>query len=158
MPRHFSVSFCVLVFGLGLAHARPPGRQQGWKELAGAWQPHSRESEGKKEIVPKDVADNLELVISENMVVVKEDGKVNNLKFSVKILIDKSPAWVDFIVTAAGDTPDVMKTCPGIYKLEGDTLTVCYREPHADVKRPTEFATKKGDDVILVVFKKKKAS
>ena len=59
------------------------------------------------------------------------------------------------IVTLAGEKVKTEKTCPGIYKIEKDTLTLAFREPHRDVERPTEFATKKGDQVILLVLKKK---
>ncbi len=47
------------------------------------------------------------------------------------------------------------ETLSGIYKLDGDTLTVCI--PQKDgVERPTEFGTKDGDRLVLIVLKREK--
>jgi uncharacterized protein (TIGR03067 family) len=43
----------------------------------------------------------------------------------------------------------------GIYKLERDTLTVCLGDEN-DNDRPTEFASKEGTKVVLVVLKREK--
>jgi uncharacterized protein (TIGR03067 family) len=48
--------------------------------------------------------------------------------------------------------PGKGKTIKAIYKLEGDTLTVCY----ADGPRPTKFATKSGTTELLMVYKREK--
>src|SRR5262249_26026707 len=39
---------------------------------------------------------------------------------------------------------------PGIYEIEGDTLRICY----ARSVRPKAFATAKGDQAMLLVFKR----
>lgn len=46
------------------------------------------------------------------------------------------------------------KTLLGIYKLDGDTLTIAFAEPGKD--RPKEFASKEGSGVVLAVMKKAK--
>jgi uncharacterized protein (TIGR03067 family) len=43
----------------------------------------------------------------------------------------------------------------GIYKIDGDTLTLCM--PKGDgARRPTEFATKESTTIVLVVLKREK--
>jgi uncharacterized protein (TIGR03067 family) len=45
------------------------------------------------------------------------------------------PTWVDLAADRLGE-----KTLPGIYSLDGDTLTICYAY-NPDLPRPTEFKT-----------------
>jgi hypothetical protein len=47
------------------------------------------------------------------------------------------------------------QTLHGIYKLDGDTLTICAVEGDGN-DRPTEFSTKEGDKNRLVVLKREK--
>jgi hypothetical protein len=42
------------------------------------------------------------------------------------------------------------RTHPGIYKLDGDTFTVCYGKRD----RPADFATKPGVEQVLMVFRR----
>ena len=52
------------------------------------------------------------------------------------------------------DTDIMGKTGTGIYSLDGDTLKIC----HGDLsdERPTEFASKEGTKITLVVLKRVK--
>jgi uncharacterized protein (TIGR03067 family) len=70
---------------------------------------------------------------------------------SLKIDPSKSPAHIDFTYE---DGPAKGKTLKGIYKFEGDTLTVCYGGFGKD--RPSEFASKAGSESILAVQKRAK--
>jgi uncharacterized protein (TIGR03067 family) len=42
----------------------------------------------------------------------------------------------------------------GIYSLDGDRLKVCMNGDGSDVRRPEEFATKKGTPLLLIVLKR----
>jgi uncharacterized protein (TIGR03067 family) len=55
----------------------------------------------------------------------------------------------EITLTAAGETLN------GIYKLDGDTLTVCLGQKDG-VERPKEFATREGHRLTLVVLKREK--
>ena len=70
---------------------------------------------------------------------------------SMKVDPNKSPAHIDFTYE---DGPAKGTTLKGIYKIEGDTLTICYGGFGKD--RPTEFASKPGSGTILIVQKRAK--
>lgn len=65
----------------------------------------------------------------------------------------RTPAAMDF---AHAKEPDKGKTMRGIYKVEGNKLTLCAAPPGRAAKdRPTTFATK-GTDNVLFVFERAK--
>jgi uncharacterized protein (TIGR03067 family) len=66
----------------------------------------------------------------------------------------KEPKALDLI--ALGGEVDAFV---GIYRLEGDTLTLCgYMEPNERTERPTAFATKPGDGRRLITFRRQPAT
>ena len=70
---------------------------------------------------------------------------------SLKIDPSKSPAQID---TTNEDGPAKGLGLKGIYKFDGDTLTLCFVLPSKD--RPTEFASKPGSGTMLFVHKRAK--
>jgi RNA polymerase sigma factor (sigma-70 family) len=68
---------------------------------------------------------------------------------SIKVDSTKQPKEIDLILTGPAGNP---LTNPGIYKLDGDKLTICYA-PHLDngQDRPTEFDTKDGGRLWVLV-------
>ena len=70
---------------------------------------------------------------------------------SMKLDPGKSPAHLDFTYE---DGPAKGTTLKGIYKFEGDTLTVCYGGFGKD--RPTEFASKEGTRTMLLTLRREK--
>jgi uncharacterized protein (TIGR03067 family) len=64
--------------------------------------------------------------------------------------IDEANGTIDFTSTEGFSKG---KTMQGIYKLEGNVLTVCYADSSS--KRPTEFKSEKISTV-LITFEKKK--
>jgi len=85
------------------------------------------------------------------------DGKITirdpNNSWDIKYKIDPSakPKVIEVTLTV-GEYAG--KTAKGIYKFDGDELTICYGLPGKPV--PTEFATAKGDNQIMFVLKRAK--
>jgi uncharacterized protein (TIGR03067 family) len=77
----------------------------------------------------------------------KERGRA-----SLKIDPSTSPAQID---TTGEDGPGKGRTVKGIYKFDGDTLTVCVGG-WGSKDRPTEFASKPGSGRLLFVHKRAK--
>jgi uncharacterized protein (TIGR03067 family) len=63
----------------------------------------------------------------------------------------KNPKQIDQRFTGGALGPWIAK---GIYKIEGETLTICYGGPN--VARPTDFTTKPGDGRTMRVHKRVK--
>ena len=63
----------------------------------------------------------------------------------------KAPATID-MKPGAGRYKD--KVLLGIYKLDGDTLTIAFAEP--DKPRPTTFESKPGSGVVVAIHKRVK--
>jgi uncharacterized protein (TIGR03067 family) len=87
-----------------------------------------------------------------------EDGKFSIWEHGVTIFggtlwFDESasPSAIDFRhtgYTSAG------KTWQGIYRIDGDTLTICDNAGDMERSRPTSFETEANSGLVMVVFKR----
>lgn len=64
----------------------------------------------------------------------------------------KSPKWID--IKTKMDGPFKGRTLPGIYKLEGDKLTVCCNSEKMD--RPKDFEAKEKTPMMVLTYKREK--
>jgi uncharacterized protein (TIGR03067 family) len=114
--------------------------------LLGSWRPIGIESDGETVAVPSNVFPND---------IFRENHRItfgpSNEAVEIDLCFDETvdPKWIDQTFRGGKIGPWIAK---GIYKLEGDILTICYGGP--DVARPTEFSTKAGDGRSLQVFKR----
>jgi uncharacterized protein (TIGR03067 family) len=74
-----------------------------------------------------------------------------NKRVEIEYRLDptKNPTQFDQRFTGGTMGPWIAK---GIYKVEGDTLTICYGDPH--IERPNDFTTRPGDGRMMVVLKR----
>jgi uncharacterized protein (TIGR03067 family) len=73
---------------------------------------------------------------------------------TIKVDSSKTPHSIDFTYTAG---PQIGQTVRGIYKIEGDDLTIC-RGLTEQAERPTEFAAPVDSNMLLVVWKRAKTA
>jgi RNA polymerase sigma factor (sigma-70 family) len=115
------------------------------EKIVGTWAYMSVET--KEEKVPQEEVKKAKMIFA-------AEGKFTaiNSKAEKKGTYKLDPAKKPKEITTTNDDG---KTHRGIYKLDGDTLTICiHQEDGAD--RPTEFATKRGTKLVLVVLKREK--
>lgn len=136
----------VIVFAIFcLTSLSTEGGDKKANPLEGAWTATSWRR-GDAEIGKDKV--NTELVITNNTY--EYPKGINKISKKGAIKVDPEKQTVDF---TPDDGPAKGKTLQGIYKLEGNKLTVCFTS--AGMKRPTEL---KSDDrtTVLATYERKK--
>ena len=140
----------VLAGSLGLSTAAPAPKddKEDTKKFEGDWTFTAWESAGQA--LPQAALDMAKWSVKGDkytfeMGEQKEEG-------TIKLDPAKKPATIDFAITSGNDKG---KDQPGIYKVDGDTITICLARPGAK-ERPTDFKSTEDNGFILVTVKKNK--
>lgn len=121
------------------------------KALEGVWIGESMIADGKP--VPAADAARMRFAFRDGKLFLK--GNFNDDReeeCTYRLDAKQSPKHFDF--TPKSEKESIL----GIYAVKGDVLTLCLRHEKSRARdRPTEFSSKPGSDVILLVWKKQKA-
>lgn len=136
------------------------------KRLEGAWLHVSTEREGVTKPEPRTI-----WVFEENRAKfyyrsrpAKQDPKTwrfelnesnHEVTYHFKLDPTQTPKTLDQRTEYRG-RKELTKASRAIYKLEGDTLTICYEGYYDRGKRPEEFSAAKGSDRTLYILKREK--
>jgi uncharacterized protein (TIGR03067 family) len=117
------------------------------EKLAGVWTCVSAVNDGKP--LPDDVAKMLRLTITKEGSYKTERGDQVLFDSTYQLDAKQDPPHIDMIGTE-GDLKG--KAALGIWKLEGEQLTLCYVMPGSP--RPTKFESQPQSGTFLVVWKR----
>jgi len=115
--------------------------------IQGTWQGVSAEKQGQK--APEERVKAIQMIISADRFIFKRDDQTHVARY--RIDPTRNPKQIDVI---PADGSGKGKTSVGIYKLEGDTLTLCTSPPGEP--RPTEFASGPKSRESLIVLRREK--
>jgi uncharacterized protein (TIGR03067 family) len=144
-----SIALAYVALGLIVAQTKKEEAKDPAADLHGGWKMVLLFVSGDE--VPADQAASGELLIVDDEYRPKLGATVEASTF--KIDATKSPRAIDFTYTSGFSKG---KTIKGIYKLDGDDLTIC-RGLSPEIDRPNEFAAPVGSDLLLVVWKRSAA-
>lgn len=116
------------------------------KDMQGTWKFESLKQDGRNDELKQEMKD-AKTVITADKITISVDGKSVEMPF--KIRPKAQPKEIDML------SPDGKVKELGIYKVEGDTLTISYC--NANTKEPPkDFECKKGSGAKLMVLKRVK--
>lgn len=157
--RHTKWLVLIIAGGLCLAKAGADGKEDDAlkKELArleGVWKISEALHGG--EVVEQSEPEEFEFKAGKLLV---RKGDRAPITMTLRLDLSPDPKLLDWTTDPKGKFDDADKFAEGIYKLDGDTLTVCYHvrdNRFAKGSRPTEFKSAEGSDSMLIVFKRAK--
>jgi uncharacterized protein (TIGR03067 family) len=139
--------FLAALLSLGFAPApfpKPDTTRTDLRKLQGEWTRASYTAGGRENVSARGAT----IVFAGALLTYSQEGNILG-KYTVSLDAKKKPGVFDFKEIESNTN------YRGIYKLEGDTLTLCYRSGSAENDRPTDFDP--GRPLVIVsVYKRSK--
>lgn len=138
-----------LLLGLALAIAAPAPKDPPKKEapsLVGVWSGESGTRGGKPDHPPAGTT--IEFT-ADGKVLIKEGTDREPEGGTYRAVRTKTPAEIDITPPGKGNDPMIL----GIFKIEGDTLTMCFA---LGGDRPKDFVSPAGSEAMLITCKRVK--
>lgn len=140
----YCLAVVTLLVGIAVVAQGDDNAKKLEKKLQGTWTMTSLIERGNQTD-----ADNIVASFEGNKVTVRDrEQPIGTFQFTINA--SKKPAQIDF-KHLEGDNKD--KVDVGIFRVEGDTLTVCINNQGDE--RPTAFTSKEGSPFLLCVLKRK---
>jgi uncharacterized protein (TIGR03067 family) len=144
--------YTSMLLGLAVTVGAPAVKDPPKKDpsIVGTWAGEKAVSGGQEKPVPKG---GIEFIFgADGTFTVREGTRGPKGGATYKIDTKKKPAEIDIIPPTGKDEP----TVPGIFKIEGDTLTMCIARDGKDSQRPKAFESPEGAQTMLMIFKRVK--
>jgi RNA polymerase sigma factor (sigma-70 family) len=125
----------------------PAPKQTDKENIQGTWVADSAEADGRK--APPEAIKDFTVVITADKIVFNPKGENRSSKY--KLDSTKKPKVIE---VTPQDGPAKGKSQSAIYELDGDQLKLCIQ--NGEGQPPTEFATKAGDGLRLLILKRYK--
>jgi uncharacterized protein (TIGR03067 family) len=140
-----------LLLGLAIVVGAPGAKDPPKKEptIVGVWIGEKAVRDGKDRPVPEGGI--VFTFAADGKLNVKEGNREPKEGATYKLDAKKSPGEIDIIPPEGKDEP----TIQGIFKIEGETLTICISGPSA-AGRPTKFESAEGSQTMLMILKRAK--
>lgn len=155
MRRTFGFGLAVAVVALALGCGKKDGPSNvgpsgpGSAGIEGGWTLVSIEVAGKKSPAPAEKPEENKIKATKDKLIATKGGKEDPISY--KLDPSKSPFEIDLTETKADGKSETMY---GIYRLEGDTLTICAAPSDKPADRPKEFKTAPGSPAMIMTLKK----
>jgi uncharacterized protein (TIGR03067 family) len=144
--------YASVLIGLTVTVAAPAPKEAPKKEatIIGEWVGEKMVAGGQERPAPKD---GITFTFSaDGKMTVKEAARGKSEDISYKIDAKKDPREIDMMPPEKGNA-GTFPSITGIYKIEGDTLTICFSVAGT---RPTAFASPAGTMTMLMTLKRLK--
>lgn len=149
MPVFRSLAVVAVLFVAGSVGADDKKNEADLKAMVGKW------TVEKAEIGGKDITEHLKVLKFEIRDGGKYTAQVGEEKDDGTFTVDAAKKPKEMDVKPNGG-PHKGKLVKAIYKLDGDTLTICYDFDAEKGKRPEKFESKPDTMLLLVTYKREK--